>query len=98
MKVSVSIMGMDCTNNGVTSGKENALLIVNEEIDENQDSFVGDIPVLKIVSGRGGREYIAVPVKAGKNEYPMFGGQFIYTSDSRFPFSNPIHVHDRYEK
>ena len=28
---------------------------------------------------------------------PMFGGNFIYTSDSRFPNDYPIPVHDRFE-
>lgn len=28
---------------------------------------------------------------------PMFGGQFIYSSDSRFPSDQPIHIHDRFE-
>jgi len=27
----------------------------------------------------------------------MFGGNFIYTSDSRFPNKYPIAIHDRYE-
>ena len=28
---------------------------------------------------------------------PMFGGAFIWSSDSRFPSRQPIPVHDRYE-
>ena len=28
---------------------------------------------------------------------PMFGGSFIYTSDSRFPLKYPVPLHDRYE-
>jgi hypothetical protein len=28
---------------------------------------------------------------------PMFGGNFIYSSDSRFPSDAPIRIHDRYE-
>lgn len=31
-------------------------------------------------------------------KWPMFGGCFIHTSDSRFPFSHPIALHDRYEE
>ena len=28
---------------------------------------------------------------------PMFGGNFVYTSDSRFPSDYPIPIHDRFE-
>jgi hypothetical protein len=28
---------------------------------------------------------------------PMFGGHFVWSSDSRFPFESPIPVHDRVE-
>ena len=31
------------------------------------------------------------------NTHSMFGGNFIYTSDSRFPSRAPIQVHDRVE-
>lgn len=27
----------------------------------------------------------------------MFGGTFATTSDSRFPYDRPVHIHDRYE-
>ena len=27
----------------------------------------------------------------------MFGGNFVYTSDSRFPSDYPIPIHDRFE-
>ncbi len=33
----------------------------------------------------------------GDNRWLMFGGTFAYTSDSRFPYEYPIHIHDRYE-
>jgi hypothetical protein len=33
----------------------------------------------------------------GKYAGPMFGGNFIYASDSRFPCQYPIPVHDRFE-
>jgi hypothetical protein len=30
-------------------------------------------------------------------KWTMFGGNFVYTSDSRFPSNSPIAVHDRVE-
>ena len=33
---------------------------------------------------------------AGPN-WPMMSGAFIYTCDSRFPFSHPVPLHNRYE-
>ena len=33
----------------------------------------------------------------GGHDWAMFSGTFITTSDSRFPYSNPIPLHNRYE-
>ena len=44
--------------------------------------------------------YHGEPVDASKMAGPMFGGNFVYSSDSRFARLNdgrPIPVHDRYE-
>ena len=96
----VDIMGRDCTNHGVTSDKKTAILISNDfaafpevfEVDE-------DSPALEIRPGHGGRQFVAVPAGTPENRYPMFGGHFVYSSDSRFTCASgqPIHVHDRYE-
>jgi len=91
----VEIMGTDCTSNGVTSGKSHILLLCEDgpfKIKEG-DSY------LTIVPGWAGRKAMAIPVINGKPKAGMFGGHFIYSSDSRFgKFSDqPIHVHDRFE-
>ncbi len=92
----VEIMGDDCTNNGVTSGKTTAIL-VGHDIDRVA-SPSGGKPVLKLFAGRGNREFIAVPYDTPEGTYPQFGGHFIHGGgDSRFPFPYPIHVHDRFE-
>ena len=31
------------------------------------------------------------------DKWTMFGGTFVHTSDSRFPYAHPIKLHDRYE-
>ena len=39
-----------------------------------------------------------VPASIAKgNKMPMFGGNFVYSSDSRFPSDAPIKIHDRIE-
>ena len=45
------------------------------------------------------REHVyAVPVELADRGCAMFGGTFIYTSDSRFPLRHPIPLHDRVEE
>lgn len=86
----------DCTNGGVTAHHGRAVLIGP---DTEVPASPGAIPVLVLERGRGGREWIAVPVERdpAKTIGPMFGGNFIYSSDARFPSQQPIHVHDRFE-
>ena len=38
-----------------------------------------------------------IEVKVEGELGPMFGGNFIYSSDSRFPSDSPIKVFDRFE-
>ena len=93
----VDITGSDSTNNGITSGEKKAILLM----DDGPFTAKGDIPILELVPGYGSRKYMAVPVGTGKGSFdtvgPMFGGQFIFSSDARFPSDQPIHVHDRFE-
>lgn len=88
----------DSTNGGVT-GKAKGAILVDPDIDEIFESDENH-PALKINKRfLFGRDYLsAEPLedKAGLIG-PMFGGNFIYTSDSRFPSDYPIPVHDRYE-
>ena len=90
--------GYDCTMQGPSSKLAKFTLIDDAvlapfEPDENA-------PEINLVRRTiGGHEYVhAVPASlAGKQV--MFGGNFIYTSDSRFRKINayPIPVHDRVE-
>ena len=89
----------DCTNGGVTGKAESAILIW-EDMPKNCKVFEPDedTPVLMMVP-HNGYTVMAVPMErpAEKPIGEMFGGNFIYSSDSRFPVSHPIHVFDRYE-
>jgi len=102
----------DCTNRGVTCPDlsiDSGLIFVlfdeeikggNYDLEEclaKPERYV----CLKIVRRRLGRpnEYLHVEPfnqpegKAG----PMAGGNFVYSSDSRFPHDYPLAVHDRFE-
>lgn len=104
----VFIMGDDCTNRGATSGKSDAVLInVDGPFRPSEHT-----PALALVEDDGPTGYLnvrkhsvtaevhrvkACPVVDGEVRCGMFGGHFVHTSDSRFPYSSPIPVFDRFE-
>ena len=85
-----------CANDGVTETCETLYLVIPEGWYSLEES---DPRLLRIVEHRG--KYMhAEPINPGDTSGcvgPMFGGNFVYTSDSRFPNKYPIPVHDRYE-
>jgi len=92
----------DCSNNGLTSKVNNVDLYseVTESDYEALESLDDDVLVLVKRGSFMGRQLgdIAVPfsiLKSGRHS--MAGGNFVYTSDSRFPGDAPISVHDRVE-
>lgn len=97
----------DCTNRGVTSPtqcKGDAILIWDAKDSRHKEGTARifeprpGVPVLKVRNRNG---YLsAVPVNDDGTDKPgwfMAGGNFVYTSDSRFPGDYPIPVHDRQE-
>ncbi len=110
----VSVMGRDCTLNGVTSGKSGVYL----DMDDHQDiySCPSGTPDLVLIVNKNPQgvsrgdlvvhsktrevhSVYAAPYVYGvvRTEGGMFGGHYIITSDSRFPYESPIPVHDRFE-
>jgi hypothetical protein len=88
------------TNGGVTS-KHHEFVLTGDGV-EGPFEPTAELPELKLVRRRlGGRygEYLhAEPVEKPSGMCgPMFGGNYITSSDSRFPGIYPIPVHDRYE-
>jgi len=84
----------DFTNGGVTS-KANHFQLIGES---DPVPKTGNRPVLRV--HRKGSYVYAVPVgDTPKGVGPMAGGNFVYSSDSRFTkaFGGPIAVHDRWE-
>ena len=89
--------GIDCTNGGITS-KYKTLTLLGPEV-SGPFAPDEDRPALTIVKRKlfGGDYYHARPADVPTTEHLMFGGNFVYTSDSRFPCPYPIPVHDRKE-
>ena len=88
----------DCTADGVTSKLDKMVLldVPNTPFEPKDDQSDALVLVKRELFGK---EYIhAEPVhKKPGMVGPMFGGNFIYSSDSRFPSKYPIPVHDRFE-
>ena len=84
----------DCTNNGISSMWD-SLILVGDKIPEIFDSSSNDVVELKLKFYNDQPYYYVEPV--GETRHCMFGGNFIYSSDSRFPADYPIPIHDRIE-
>lgn len=87
----------DATANGLTS-KEGKLILMGEELD---GPFTPKEEVDYLVVQKKGDYIYCVPKSIlDSKEWAMFGGNFVYTSDSRFAKISkyPIPVHDRVEK
>ena len=83
----------DCTNGGISARHDRLLL---QCPDGPEEVAPGDERLLCLVD-RGGHLH-AEPVTRpqGRMAGPMFGGNYISTSDSRFGAPYPIPVHDRW--
>jgi hypothetical protein len=97
----------DCTNNGLTSKKDSIELYYGSDLTLALDSvrtegILDELPEDSLILIErnlfGKPANYAVPVSIlKKGKHSMAGGNFIYTSDSRFPHDGPISVHDRVE-
>ena len=92
----------DCTNNGLTSVGDNFDLYfdtVDQPASSNDVDALPDDSLVLIKRNLFGKPaWYAKPASLVKSgTHSMMGGNFIYTSDSRFPGDAPIPVHDRVE-
>ena len=85
----------DCTNGGVSS-RYHAVVLVGNDV-EGPFEAEGRENVLQLIYREKWGDFIAVPLDYGKGKHYMFGGNFLYTSDSRFPVSHPVKIFDRRE-
>ena len=87
----------DCTNNGVTSDASQTFVVPCEH-GPISGNWAEEMEYVILVPGTAGNRMHMKP--QGVSGHTMFGGNFVYTSDSRFGElygSHPIHVHDRIE-
>lgn len=102
----------DCTNRGVTCrdlAKDSGLVFIlfDESIEDGNFKLEECLAeperyvCFKLVRRWAGQanEYLHVePINQPEGHSgPMFGGNFVYTSDGRFPGRYPLSVHDRFE-
>ena len=95
--------GYDCTNGGVSS-KADAALVIGAGIPEIFEA--GDMPVLILAMGNMPGCAKLIPAE-GPDRHPMFGGNYGACSDSRFcqaveiivggRFYGAVPIHDRFE-
>ena len=92
--------GHDCTLNGLSSKHERFILVGPgiPEIFEVQDDtpalyYKEDFPMAGLK-----RQAAWVEPQDGSQRWAMFGGNFVWTSDSRFPADAPIKIFDRFEE
>ncbi len=96
----------DCTNGGISSRSNTALVLADDSlgIPGVFDAKPTDV-ILQIGKGPGAHmkgyenQLVARPVGDCADNHVgwMFGGNFVFTSDSRFPSRSPIAIHDRQE-
>lgn len=63
--------------------------------EEDVTRYEAEGSAIVLVEGKAGDRIHLKP--RGDNRWLMFGGTFAYSSDSRFPYDRPVHIHDRYE-
>jgi len=90
---------VDCTADGLTSKVELVEMYYGELDFEVLNALEEDVLVLVKRSLWGKEHDYAMPYSVYKvGEHSMFGGNFVYTSHSAFPYDRPLHVHDRVER
>lgn len=87
----------ECTNNGLSS-KYESLLLVGDGIKNGPFESSDEKDYLICEYRERYDDFIATPKSLkDSGKWTMFGGNFAYTSDSRFPTDSPIKIFDRVE-
>lgn len=99
----------DTTNGGITSKASRLILVWSDDnsiltqdeilefIDTNAIEPASVLVLRKRVLFNEQRWYCEPFLKPIGVVGPMFGGNLVYTSDSRFPHNEALKVHDRFE-
>jgi hypothetical protein len=90
---------INCSNGGISSRCKNVLLVgigIPEILEESEEHPPVHIVEREVYGEKYLTAYPIEPCPSNKAGY-MFGGTFIYSSDSRFPATYPVPLHDRTE-
>ena len=87
----------ECTNGGISS--KNKSLIFVDASGPSEGTEENSVKLVRRNLSRGEYLHVEPIIKPDGMVGPMFGGNFIYTSDSRFREISvyPIPIHDRFE-
>lgn len=105
MNVLVTAGYPDCTNGGVSTTHSLFFetpegIYTREEIESWEDGYGGKpVKIMELVKRNiGGEEYMSFKPE-GDERWLMMGGNFAYSSDSRFRriAKYPVPIHDRHE-
>lgn len=96
LMVSVYRSSYQNTTNGITSTHDR-LILTGDDVPEVFEASE-TTPALKLVRRTFGfGDYLHAEPIEPTGKHRIFGGNFVYTSDGRFPNHYPIPVHDRTE-
>ena len=90
----------DCTNGGVSSKNDYLFMeCADGYLDVDEENPPENLVRLCVNTHFDKKYYYLEPVAPKKEGCVgwMMGGNFAYSSDSRFPFNHPIAIHDRQE-
>lgn len=99
LSVDVIKSGYDCTNNGVSANHQRMVIygdfVKNGPIDE--DYKTDENAKLYIHKNPRDNTILMATISPDPDEMFQFGGNFVFSSDARFPSDQPIKIHDRVE-
>jgi len=89
----------DSTNGGISSKYAELVLTDGNTDNMVEGCFSPDVDnVIYLYHRKHYNDFIAAPKDYGQNgPHYMFGGNFLYSSDSRFPLAHPVKIFDRQE-
>ena len=89
---------VDASNGGLSS-ENDELMFVFDDLQSPFETEEGEDYLVLVKRNLFNKEVLSAVPKSilDSGRHSMFGGNFIYTSDSRFPSNAPIKVHDRIE-
>ena len=88
----------DCSNNGMSSNHTRAVIYGESVKDGNIDKSYNTLLNEKLYILPNPHRPDLFYASPKPDEFLMFGGNFVYSSDSRFPSDQPIKIHDRIEQ